>query len=192
MNIGRRIVQALVWSLIATALYLIAAPYTPSIWFYFHPPQPIAAVTTLHDIAKDPASPSYAYYGKNMLTIGKIGVQSEILEGVDEATLDKGLWRRPNTSTPALGGNTVIAAHRYKYTTGPNTFYNLDKVAVGDLISLIWQGKQYVYQVYATKTVSAMETSIEGKSEQPILTLFTCTPLWSSTNRLVVQARLLY
>jgi LPXTG-site transpeptidase (sortase) family protein len=193
-TLAQKSVKLLVWTLIATAVYLIAAPYTPSVWFYFHPPKVIAQTTTLQNISPPDAAtnPSFAYYGKNILTISSIGVQSEILEGVNEETLEHGLWRRPNTSTPALGGNTVIAAHRYKYTTGSNTFYNLDKVAVGDQIFLTWQGKNYTYEVYSTKIVSSTETSIEGKTESPILTLYTCTPLWSSTNRLVVQARLLY
>lgn len=191
--VGKRLVQGLVWSLILTASYLVAAPYTPSIYFYFHPPKPIAMDTVLHDVLPPGASaPTYTYYGKNVLTVGKIGVQSEILEGVDESTLDQGLWRRPHSSTPALGGNTVIAAHRYMYTTGPNTFYNLDKMSEGDLISLTWQGKQYTYKVYNTKIVPSSDTSVEENTAQPILTLYTCTPLWSSANRLVVQAHLLY
>lgn len=188
---SRALVRVFVWSLIVTGAYLVAAPYSPSIWFYLHPPKPLASVTKLQNITPTGTkeAPSYAYYGKNILTIGKIGVQSEILEGVDENTLDNGLWRRPNTSTPALGGNTVIAAHRYKYITGANTFYNLDKLQVGDTISLVWQGKQYTYQVFSTEVVPASETSVEANTAEPQLTLYTCTPLWKSTDRLVVRAK---
>ncbi len=126
----------------------------------------------------------------NRLTIPKIGVDADILEGADESTLDKGIWRRPNTSTPERGGNTVVVAHRFKYLSGGNTFFHLDKVAAGDEIDVRWDGKEYRYQVTGTEVVSIHQVSIENPTDTPQLTLYTCTPLWTSKQRLVVHASL--
>jgi len=179
-------------ALTGTLVYLVAAPYAPSIYFHFHPPVSIAVPTVpvvLHDV-QPTAEPAVPYFGSNVITIGSIGVQSDILEGIDENTLENGLWRRPNSSTPELGGNTVIAGHRYKYISGPNTFYNLDKVAVGEPIAITWKGKLYTYKVSEILTVGPNDSWIEQNTSEPLLTLYTCTPLWSSSQRLVVRATL--
>ena len=127
----------------------------------------------------------------NMLVIPKIGVDAKIQEGKTDATLNKGIWRRPNGSNPDKGGNTVFAAHRYMYTAGPNTFYSLDKLAVGDKIIVFWSGKEYDYQVNTTREVPPTATEIEHNTKDPIVTLYTCTPLFTSKNRLVVTATLI-
>ena len=129
--------------------------------------------------------------GPNTLTIPQIGVDTEIVEGATEDALLKGAWRRPNSSTPDKGGNTVIAAHRFMYLSGPKTFYYLDKIKESDVFSLVWQGKKYEYKVYSVNEVSSKQVDIENPTEEPIVTLYTCTPLWTSEKRLVVRAHLL-
>jgi sortase A len=64
-------------------------------------------------------------------------------------------------------------------------------VAVGDPIELIWDVKKYSYQVTTSSVVTSRAVSIEDNTTQPILTLYTCTPLWTSQNRLVVVAKLI-
>lgn len=127
---------------------------------------------------------------ENVLVIPKIFVDAEINEG-DKEALKKGLWRRPHTSTPDLGGNTVIAAHRFMYIDGTNTFYNLDKLKVGDNFIIYWQGKEYDYEIFSIEEVLPTAIEIEHNTPEPIVTLFTCTPLWTSEKRLVVKGKLL-
>jgi len=124
---------------------------------------------------------------RNKLVISSIGVNGEIYEG-DESVLDLGFWRRPYTGTPDTNGNTVIAAHRFLYRYGPNTFFNLDKVRVGDNIKIIWEGITYFYAVTETKIVSSTEIGLEEATEKQILTLYTCISLWDQSDRLVVIA----
>jgi sortase (surface protein transpeptidase) len=50
----------------------------------------------------------------NTLQVASMRVDSRIWEGATTATLSNGLWRIPGSSTPDKGGNTVIAAHRWK------------------------------------------------------------------------------
>lgn len=127
----------------------------------------------------------------NTLVIPEIGVDSPIIEDISASALNEGLWRRPHTSTPEKGGNTVITGHRFLYSSGPKTFYNLDKLKVGDKFFIFWDGKEYDYEIIDIFTVTPDQIEIEDNTQEPIVTLYTCTPLWSPTHRLVVKARLL-
>ena len=123
----------------------------------------------------------------NRLVIPKIALDQHIYQGSAVWLLNKGVWARPNTSTPPEGGNTVLTGHRFTYG-GPATFYSLDKLAAGDRVVIYWQGKEYDYKVAKTKIVSPSATEIEESTDNTQLTIFTCTPLWTAKNRLVVIA----
>ena len=125
---------------------------------------------------------------RNKLQIASVGINGEIHEG-DESALNLGFWRRPNTSTPDKGGNTVIVGHRYLYTYGPNTFFNLDKVKLEDDIKLVFRDTLYSYKVIEVKKVQSTDLSIEENTKDPILTLYTCTSLWDQSERLVIIAK---
>lgn len=128
----------------------------------------------------------------NQLIILKIGVQIPIVEGEDESVLNKGAWRLPGTSTPDLGGNTVLTGHRYKYRPPhKETFYLLDKLVKGDLFQIFWQGKEYNYQVVSSIIVNPDAIEVINPTLQPIVTLITCTPLFSTKQRLIVRGELI-
>lgn len=129
----------------------------------------------------------------NRLIITKIGINAPIVESQDEDYgLARGSWHVPETSTPDQGSNTVITGHRFKYLPPNNvTFYLLDKLENDDIISVIWNDKEYYYKVRESKIVGRTETSILNSSDNPILTLFTCDPIYSEENRLVVVGELI-
>src|SRR3989344_1292159 len=122
------------------------------------------------------------------ITINKIGVDTQIIESTNaHAALNQGVWRIPFTSTPDRGGNTVLTAHRYKFLPPSNkTFYLLDKLVVGDTFSIRWAGKKFIYKISSQMVVEPDEVSVLVNSEKPIVTLVTCTLLFTSTQRLVV------
>ncbi len=127
----------------------------------------------------------------NRLIIPTIGVHIPIVEGNDESVLNRGAWRRPNASTPDKGGNTVITGHRFHYIPPNNkTFYNLNKVGIGSKVIVFWNDEEYRYTVYERFVVQPQQTEIENPMEGNILTLYTCHPLWTADQRLVVRARL--
>jgi sortase A len=103
-------------------------------------------------------------------------------------SLRLGVWHLPYTSTPDKGGNTVLVGHRFTYA-GPAVFYHLDKVQVGDDVTMQWQNKTYTYTVTEVKVVPPTETSVEANTKDPQLTIYTCTPLWTAKNRLVIVAK---
>ena len=127
----------------------------------------------------------------NVLVIPQIGVDSVVVEGAGPDALDLGLWRRPHSSTPDKGGNTVITGHRFMYSSGPKTFYNLDELAVGDKFFMYWEGREYDYEVVDVYVVEPFQTEIEEYTSDPMFTLYTCTPLWTAAQRLVVRAKLI-
>lgn len=126
----------------------------------------------------------------NTLVIPKIGVKMNIVGGIDGKTaLRNGAWLLPGTATPEDGGNTVIGGHRYLFRPpSAKTFYHLDKLAAGDLVNVAWQGTVYTYRVRETKVVEPWQVEILAPSDENLLTLFTCTPIFTSKQRLVVVA----
>lgn len=139
-----------------------------------------------NDINK--STPTDNAISTNKLMIPKINVEIDIIEGEDEKlSLNRGAWRMPMTSSPDKGGNTVISAHRYLYKPpSPRTFWNLDKLEIDDEFQITWDNKNYYYKVSETKIVEPDEISILYNTKNPIVTLFTCTPLYTSKQRLVV------
>ncbi len=148
---------------------------------------------TPHIQTKKQTEPKIILNNINRLIIPKIGVNIPIIESTDPVYgLNHGAWHVPESSTPPQGSNTVITAHRFKYLPPSNlTFYLLDKLQIGDIIGIIWDDKEYYYQVQKTKIVPKNDISILENSPKSILTLYTCDPIYSQKNRLVVIANLI-
>ena len=128
----------------------------------------------------------------NYLIIPKIGVEIPIVSGNDESALERGAWLLPESSTPDLSGNTILAGHRYKYRPpSKKTFYLLDKVKEGDLLQVFWEGKEYRYTVVSSEVVLPEQIGVLAQTEKPTLTLITCYPLFSDEKRLVVKGELI-
>ena len=127
------------------------------------------------------------------LIIPKIGVDMPIIinEKSETRGLARGAWQIPGTALPGETGgygNMVLSAHRYLYTSGPRTFFNLDKLETGDEIFIQWLGKTYTYAVDGSKVVRPTAVEILNPTAAPRLTLFTCTPVFTTKNRLVITA----
>jgi sortase A len=96
-------------------------------------------------------------------------------------------------SKPGQIGNTVLSGHSsndiidqgsYKFI-----FARLDQLNNGDTIYLNYNGKRYMYTVTKKQIVKPTNVSaLVYKTDKPILTLITCTPLGTSLNRLLVTA----
>lgn len=128
----------------------------------------------------------------NRLVIPKIGVDIAVVDGPDERALVRGGWRLPQTSADPKESNMVISAHRFRYRPpSTQTFYLLDKLAVGDTFILYWNDKEYDYRVTDARVVAPSAVGILAPTSAPQVTLFTCTPLFSTAQRLVVVGELL-
>lgn len=127
------------------------------------------------------------------LVIPTLGISQKIVEADTIKTVHENVWRRPQGSTPEKGSNTVLVAHRYA-TIGGNrssTFYLLPDIAIGDRAYIRWHGHIYTYEVTGTEIVLPNAIEVEAPSHSPMLTLYTCTPLWKADKRFVTTATLI-
>lgn len=175
---------------IIIALYIIIAPFIPKIQFLLRDKSPEVTAPYSGRLAQDTGSNSTASIpADNRLVVPSIGINEPIKESSNIWVIRYGgTWRRPSSANPSLGGNTVIVGHRY-YGSEGSTFYNLDQVAIGDEIAAYWEGVEYVYKVTEITVVDPSQVRIEAPTADKRLTLYTCHPLWTSKNRLVIVAK---
>jgi LPXTG-site transpeptidase (sortase) family protein len=125
------------------------------------------------------------------LYIDSIDVEGGVFQGRDSHTMDKGFWHFPTSVYPGQQGNSVIIAHRYLHLPpAKDTFFNLDKVKKGDNIVVKQEGNKYTYIVSEVKIVEKNDISVLQDTSEHQMTLITCTPLWTSHQRLAVIAKL--
>ncbi len=125
------------------------------------------------------------------LTIDPVKISGNISEGVTSEAMEEGFWHFPTSSLPGKKGNVVIIGHRFKYIPpATNTFFNLDKVNVGDQIKINVGEETYTYVVTHISTAEPNDISVIQQTDDYRLTLITCTPLWTSKERLVITAKL--
>lgn len=197
---GKALVLVLELLALALVIYLVFLPFYPLIKYKIYQKYlSISGAKSNMEIAQEQVTkftasfPSSDYaVSPNRLIISKIGVNAPIVEAKSaDYGLSKGAWRIPESSTPDKGGNTVITGHRFKYLPPNNlTFFLFNKLERGDIISVIWQAKDYFYKISDIKIIPATDTSILVLSKKPIITLFTCHPIYSQENRLVVIGEL--
>lgn len=97
------------------------------------------------------------------------------------------------SSRPGEIGNTVLSGHSSNDLFDPGEykfiFAQLDKLVEGDTIYANYQGKRYTYVVTKKEVVKPTEVNkLVYPTDKPVMTLITCTPLGTSTNRLLVTA----
>ena len=168
--------------------FVILSPFIPALQFWYKDRFSTVERTNLTTQVEGPATEA-DYTGPNKIVIPSIFIDQPILEGPNIYTANEGIWRLPWTSTPDRGGNTVLIGHRFMYSQTPAVFYNLDKIRLGDRMAVFWDNTRYVYEVDEIKTVSPQQIDVEAQTDDSRLTLYTCTPLWTSNNRLVIIAK---
>lgn len=171
--------------------YIILAPLAPAVsfWWSEHTHHTSKVLQQRLRPSQSKTTPPPAVVG-NHLIIPSMQLDATVYDGTSVYTLNKGLWHRPDSSTPDKGGNTVIAGHRFTYTNPHGILYYLDKVSVGDEIGVYWNNVRYLYKVSEVKVVPPTAVQIEDNTADARLTVYTCTPLWSPHQRLVVVAEL--
>ena len=125
------------------------------------------------------------------LYVDSIDVEGDVFQGKDSNTMDKGFWHFPTSVYPGQQGNSVIIAHRFlNLPPAKDTFYNLDKVKKGDSIVVKQKDNEFTYIVSEIKVVEKNDISVLQDTTDHQITLITCTPLWTSKQRLVVIGKL--
>lgn len=121
-----------------------------------------------------------------ILRIPSIDSENLVVEGTTKESLKNALGHENDTSLPGESGNCVIAGHR-NYTFG-KFFNRLNEVEIGDMIYIDTATESFGYRVCEIKTVDPDDVEILDNTDKEILTLYTCTPIYIATQRLVVVA----
>ncbi len=121
------------------------------------------------------------------IDIPKIGISMMVVEGTDAPQLEQGPGHYPGTPLPGEAGNAAIAGHR---TTYLHPFYNLDALAPGDAIEITTLQGIFLYRMTQAEVVSPTDVAVVDPTPTPELTLTTCNPRYSASQRLVVHAAL--
>ncbi len=169
---------------IIVALYALLMPFLPMLTFWVRSINPEVQASMSRLITSEDG-----VVEGNRLIIPNILVDEEIVTGDSLSVInDGGVWLRPASAQPDEAGNIILAGHRFTYNQPSGPLYHLDKVAVGDEIGLHWEGEMRRYEVVDRMTVTEDSLGIEQQTGENKLTIYTCTPLLTAENRLVIIA----
>jgi sortase A len=124
------------------------------------------------------------------IRIPSIGVNMIVVEGATLEDLARGPGHYRGTALPGERGSVAIAGHR---TGWGSPFIDLDRLDAGEEIILeLRDGSRFVYQVTGSRVVDPGAVWVldgDPKSRAAFkLTLTTCTPKYTSRDRLIVWA----
>jgi sortase A len=123
------------------------------------------------------------------LQIPAIGVHQYVVEGTTATDLSKGPGHYVGTAAPGQAGNVAIAGHR---TTHGAPFNQLGHLVPGNrvILTTTW-GESLTYVVSGTpQIVSPGDVGVLNYFGDNRITLTTCNPEYSSSQRLVVVGKL--
>ena len=138
----------------------------------------------------------------SFISIPEIGLVSPILypTSTDFDVLDKallsGVVHYPKSALPGEDGNVYIFGHSTSKLIVRNpaftAFSNIHKLAVGDIIYILFRNAEYRYRVTkVTNNVSPEEAKKIAVGDTAKLTLSTCWPPGNVKNRTIVEAEYL-
>src|SRR5436853_162919 len=122
------------------------------------------------------------------LKVPRLKLDKIVVEGVALDDLKRGPGHYPGTPLPGQPGNAAIAGHR---TTYGAPFFDLDSLKPDDEILVTTRQGSFEYRVRASRVVSPDEVQVLDASPDNRLTLTTCNPRFSASQRLVVVSQLI-
>ena len=159
------------FSFIFITIILLAIPTSPYIWYRLNPDEvdkdvekivkEVVAEEKVEEKEEETTIPPFnpdlpeGYF----VLIPKIAVNSPISDSKDyKKALLKGTWIVTDYGTPEKDQLPIIlAAHRFGYTSWSTefrnriSFYNLPKTVKGDRVSIYWNQREYVYEIYGSE-----------------------------------------
>lgn len=183
ITIGLLILGFLAYQLWGTGIY--TAREQSSLKANFRVELEVAATTTTTQ-GKPPPTPAPPQ-GQPLavIQIPKIGLEAIVVEGVTVADLRKGPGHYPETPLPGQIGNAAIAGHR---TTYGAPFHRIDELLVGDSIVVRTIDGNYTYKVTEQLIVDRRDVHVLIPTTKAELTLTSCHPKFSASQRMIVKA----
>ena len=148
------------------------------------------------------AQPALPIVAEGELYIPRLGLKAPVTQAPDNRNtvlldlLKKSVVHLAGTARAGEMGNAVIAGHSSVYSWDRSqqlgtVFAGLPYLDPDDLIWLKEDGVLAGYAVSGSIIVGPKDTSILAQENMATLTLFTCYPIGTSKNRLVVVAKLI-
>jgi sortase A len=120
-----------------------------------------------------------------ILRIPRVHLDVPVLEGTDDATLNRAVGHIMDTALPGTDGNAGIAGHRDGF------FRGLKDIEVGDVLDLDTRHDTETYRVDRTWIVSPADVSVLDPTPTQSITLVTCYPFYfigPAPQRFIVRA----
>jgi sortase A len=126
---------------------------------------------------------------EGIIHIPKIGLNMAFVEGTSRDDLKKGPGHYPDTPMPGTIGNAAIAGHR---TTYLHPFYDVDHLHAGDDIIIDTVAGTFTYEMMTPDPliVHPSDVSVVANTPDAELTLTSCNPKFSASQRIVIKAKL--
>jgi sortase A len=141
----------------------------------------------------DPQAPPHIYIPSINVDAPIVIDEQSTQESKVQLALRRGVLHYGATATPGEKGNIVLLGHSSGAIWTPGgykfVFTMLDKLRPNDKIIVDYAGTRYIFKVMDTKVIAPTDLSVLQPTDEPQLTLITCTPVGTSKKRLVVQAR---
>jgi LPXTG-site transpeptidase (sortase) family protein len=136
------------------------------------------------------------------IVIEKIGANAQVVPNVDPGSeadytraLAIGVAHAKGTAFPGDKGNIYLFSHStdapWNIVRYNAIFFLLDKLETGDKVVMFYQNRRYDYVVFDKAVVKPTDTHfLTDTYSQSVLTLQTCYPPGTLSDRLIVRARL--
>jgi sortase A len=142
--------------------------------------------------ASSPSEPGRPHPAKGVrfgtLTIPVLKQTLPIIEGTDDAQLDRGVGHFSHSALPGEDNNCVLSGHRDTVFTG------LGKVGVGARLIVRTSAGEYTYKVRRVRIVHKDDKTVIVPTDHAVLTVTTCYPfryVGAAPDRYVLDADLI-
>ena len=171
----------------ALALLWVAVDLVATASYRRHTAAALEGMRTSPRPEDEPGLPAALTAGEPIgtLEIVRIGLSGLVVEGDDDAVLDRAIGHLPDTPLPWQTGNTALAAHR------DALFRPLRDVRFGDVLRLTTPFGQYEYRVRETLIVKPEDVWVLDATAGSMLTLISCYPfayVGHAPERFIVRA----
>jgi len=121
------------------------------------------------------------------IRVPRLGLKMILVNGTDDSTLRKGPGRDLRTYMPGEGQLVYIAGHRTTYLA---PFAHIDKIRMGDSVTLELPYGTFRYTVFRRRIVAADDLAVLHSHGREVVVLQACHPRFFASRRYLVYARL--
>jgi sortase A len=120
------------------------------------------------------------------IVVPRLGLSMLLVNGTDHDSLRRGPGRDERSFMPGQGELIYIAGHRTTYLA---PFANIDKLKVGDPVTLEMPYGTFVYKITGHEIVDAHDLTVLQSHHREVLALQACHPRFFATQRYIAWAR---